>query len=121
MEQLDLTIERGRIFTPDKKKLLIDELQREIGLLDNAIKSRGAEKKLGDIRAELQTNLNLLFDKKGVVTPQETDNILDLVSSSKRARLQTDFYMGMRKSTFYLLAFLAIGVGVYIYNKKRAK
>lgn len=114
-------VARGRIFTPDKKKLLIDEIQRELGLLNDAIKSRGADKELSDIKADLEKNLNLLFDKKGIVTPQETDTILDLVASSKRARLQTDFYLGMRKSTFYLVAFLAIGVGIYFYNKQRAK
>jgi len=114
---------KGSIFTPDKKKYLTDEIQKEISLLDAEIKSGVLGSKyniaLKEMRNQLQNALNMLFEKKGVVTPEETDSILDLLGNSKRSRLEKDFYFGMKKSTIYLLAFIGIGVGIYFYTKKR--
>ena len=117
-------IEKGRFFTPDKKKMLTDEVQAELNKLQEAIRLKGmggesisllqaAKKKLQDI-------LNLLNDKKGVITPQETDDILTAIDESKRGRLESQFYFGLKKTTFYLVIFAAIGVGAYVYLKKKA-
>ena len=116
-----MAVQRGSIFTPDKKKLLVDELQREISSLQGAIKQKTGEAadKLKKIDADLNTRLNNLYEKKGVVTPQETDDILDAIASSKRTRLEADYFLGLKKGTIYLLAFLGIGIGLYWYNKKR--
>ena len=117
-----MAIIQGTIFTPNKKKTLIDEIQHELGNLDIAIKDVSTKKslslKLTTIRTALQQSLNVLYDKKGVVTPQETDAILDQINDSKRSRLESDYYMGMSKTTFYLVAFVAIAFGVYFYTKK---
>lgn len=114
-----MELERGRIFTPDKKKLLIDEVQRELSSVEAELKSRPSVEPLKKVRDDLKATLNLLFEKKGVITPQETDDILDLIGKAKRIRLESDFYFGMRRSTFYLLALVAVGVGIYFYTKKR--
>ena len=117
-----MAVERGSIFTPDKKQSLIVEIERELTSLRSAIpqKSGKLAETLKKIEADLKQQLSNLYDKKGVVTPQETDNILDLISSSKRNRLEADFVLGLRRSTVYLLAFLAVGIGAYVYYKKRA-
>ena len=114
-----MELERGRIFTPDKKKLLIDEVQRELSLIEAEIKRRPSVDALKSVKTDLQTNLGVLIDKKGVITPQETDDILDLIGKAKRIRLETDYYFGIKRSTFYLIALVAVGVGIYFYTKKR--
>lgn len=115
-----MELQRGSIFTPDKKVLLIEEIQNELNLVDTSVKRKGRTKELMAIRESLQKSLNNLFDKKGVVTPQETDTILDLISNSKRIRLEGSYLMGMRRTTLYMVSFVAIIVGIYIYNKKRS-
>lgn len=111
-------------FTPDKKKMLTDEVQAELNKLKEAIKVKGmggeSVQALQDARKKLQDILNLLNDKKGVITPQETDDILSAIDESKRSRLESQFYFGLKKTTFYLVIFAAIGVGAYIYLKKKA-
>ena len=37
-----MAIKQGSIFTPDKKKKLIDEIQRELSSVVDAIKEKGA-------------------------------------------------------------------------------
>lgn len=117
-------IEKGMFFTPDKKKMLTDEVQAELNKLKEAIKVKGmggeSVQALQDARKKLQDILNLLNDKKGVITPQETDDILSAIDESKRSRLESQFYFGLKKTTFYLVIFAAIGVGAYIYLKKKA-
>lgn len=114
---------KGSIFTPDKKKYLTDEIEKEIALLDKEVRGGILGSRyintLKEIRENLKKKLNTLYNKQGVVTPQETDDILDLLGVSKKSRLEKDFYFGMKKSTIYLLGFIAIGVGIYYYTKKR--
>jgi hypothetical protein len=117
-------IEKGMFFTPDKKKLLTDEVQGELNKLTEDIRNKGLggnnANKLQQIKKKLQDILNMLNNKKGVITPQETDDILSAIDESKRSRLESQFYLGLKKSTFYLVIFAAIGVGAYIYLKKKA-
>jgi hypothetical protein len=120
-----MTIEKGQIFTPEKKGALIQEVENEIVKLDETLRKKAlgasALELVRENRNKLQTLLSLLFEKKGVVTPQETDDILDALGTAKRSRLESQYYMGMKASTIYLIAFLGIGLGVYFYMKKRAK
>lgn len=116
-------IEKGMFFTPDKKKMLTDEVQAELNKIKEAIRLKGmggdSIEKLQSVSKKLQDILNLLNNKKGVITPQETDDILSAIDESKRSRLESEFYFGLKKSTFYLVIFAAIGVGAYIYFKKK--
>lgn len=118
-----MEIQKGTIFTPDKKKLLIDEVQTELNKLNDTIRLKKgitgtAAQTLTDISEKLKNFLNILFNKKGVVTPQETDEILSLIDDSKRSRLQSDYYFGMKRATFYLILIGALSVGAYFYTKK---
>jgi hypothetical protein len=114
-----MELQRGTIFTPDKKGLLIKEIEVELSLLNNKIANKRSNEELLSIKESLTKALTDLRDKKGVVTPQETDNVLDLISQSKRLRLEGSYFMGMRRATFYTVAFVLVGVGIYFYNKKR--
>lgn len=119
-------INKGMFFTPDKKKLLTDEIQSEINKVDQAIKLKlgvggKATEALQESKKKLQSLLDLLFDKKGVITPQETDDILTAIDESKRNRLESQFYFGLKKTTFYMILLVGAGVGAYLYYKKKAQ
>lgn len=117
-------IQSGSIFTPDKKSLLIDEVQREIENLNGAFRGNyktDVLKRLQDIHQKLHGMLKDLQDMKGVVTPQKTDEILDTVSLAKKTRLESDYIFGVRRATAYLIIFAAISVGIYTYLKIKKK
>lgn len=116
---------RGQYFTPDKKGELITEVESAIKLLDSSISGGNVGEQsiqiLRDNRQKLQDILNGLFSKKGVVTPSETDNILDAISEAKRNSLQKDYNRTIRNAILYLAAFGLVATGIYFYMKKRAK
>jgi hypothetical protein len=120
-----MEILKGMILTPDKKGYLVDELNREIGLVDTFIRKRILAGKslqgLKEIRQRLVDSLGNLQDKKGVVTPSEVDETLQLIDDAKRSRLESEYTFGLKKSTFYLLGLIALGVGIYIYTQKRGQ
>lgn len=120
-----MPVEKGMIFTPEKKKMLVDEVQDEINKVNETIQFKkgvggAAMQTLKDNRQKLQDILKVLFDKKGVITPQETDDILTTLDASKRSRLESQYYFGMKKATFYLVLFAVLGAGAYYYYKKRS-
>lgn len=119
-----MAIEQGQIFTPDKKSVLIDELKQELNNIKVAMTKGGTNlanpQVVQSSKTLVQNILNDLLSKKGVITPDETDKALEAINESKKARLQSDFYSGIKKSTIYLVAFIAVGVGIYFYTKKRA-
>jgi len=117
-------IESGTIFTPDKKSLLISEVQQEINNLNGAFRRNyktSVLQKLKELHAKLHGMLRDLQDMKGVVTPQKTDEILDTISLAKKTRLESDYIFGIRRATAYLIVFAAVSVGLYVYVKKIAK
>jgi hypothetical protein len=117
-----MPITQDKAITPDKKQILVDELQNEILKIGTAIK----EKKYGTAifgiiqqkQVELQDILNKFLEKKGIITPSETNNALNVLSSSKRARLEQDYYGGIKKTTWYLIGLGVIGIGAYFLIKK---
>lgn len=119
-----MKVARNQYFTPDKRQELINEVKSEIAQVDSELKNNSiagvVSEEVQNTRINLQQILNGLFEKKGVVTPQETNKILDVLDTSKRNRLQKDFYKGIKKSTIILIGFAAIAVGAYFYMKKRA-
>ena len=120
-----MEIKQDQALTPEKKQLLIDQIKNEILLVSDSIK----QKKYGTAaftiiqqkQSDLQSLLNNILDKKGIITPSETNNALDKLNQSKRARLEKGFYMGIKKSTLMLIGFAIVGVGAYILIKKSKK
>jgi len=116
-----IEISRGTVITPEKKPGLIDIIKGEIGAISDAIRS----KKYGDAaltvlernQSELQKLLDKLFQKKGVITPDETDKVLDSVDASKRARLQKQAAGTM---IFGIGAIIVIVAGFILFRKKKA-
>ena len=116
-------IVKGQVVTPEKKAVLIDQIKAEIDNVSSQIK----EGKYGDAvvkvldqnQKSLQKLLNNLLMKKGVVTPSETDDALNLINKAKKSRLEDDYYMGVKKSTIILFSLIALGGAFYFYKYKR--
>lgn len=120
-----MAILEGQILTPDKKFMLADEIKKELDTLNKTIAlggvTSGQKQAVEASKAALQTILNNILGKRGVVTPDETDAALKELDNAKRARLQNDFYSSIRKYGTYILIAVAAGVGLYYYTKNSAK
>jgi len=117
-----MEIQGGQIITPNKKSIVLDALNEEINSLNDKINNQQLNKlvagSLSNSRMTLQNLLNTVLDKKGVITPSETDNIRNQLEAAKKSRLEGNYVSGMRKGVLYLLGFIAIGAAIYWYNKK---
>jgi len=120
-----MPILEGQILTPDKKSMLADELKKELESLNKTIAiggiTAGQKQAVEASKAAIQKVLNNILGKKGVVTPDETDDALKKIDEAKKARLQSDFYGSIRSYGTYILIALAAGIGLYYYTKNRAK
>lgn len=115
-------ITKGQIFTPDKKDSLVSQIKAELESVQASInQGKYGEAALGVLQKnqmKLQNLVNGLLSKKGVITPDETNNSIDILAQSKRDRLQGDYTMGLKRGTFYLLAFGVAAVATYLIVKK---
>lgn len=117
--------ERGTTILPNKKPILIEEVQQELQKVVGTIRERGiiggSVESLKTNKARLEAILRELTNGKGIVTAAKVDDILDALDESKKSRLQSEFYLGLKKSTLYLITFVALGIGGYYYIKNRKK
>lgn len=115
-------VKKGQILTPDKKDTLVSQIKAELESVQESInQGKYGEAALGVLQKnqmKLQNLVNGLLAKKGVITPDETDNTIDILAQSKRDRLQSDYTMGLKRGTFYLLAFGIAAVATYLIVKK---
>ena len=120
-----MAVLEGQILTPEKKFMLADELKKELDSLNKTIAiggiSAGQKQAIEASKAAIQKVLNKILGKKGVVTPDETDDALKKIDEAKRARLQNDFYGSIKSYGTYILIAVAVGFGLYYYTKKSAK
>jgi len=116
-------IVKGQVVTPEKKAALMEQIKAEINNVSSQIKEGkygdAAIKVLDQNQKSLQKLLNNLLLKKGVVTPSETDNALNLINTSKKNRLQDDYIVGIKKSTIILFSLIALGGAFYWFKYKR--
>jgi hypothetical protein len=115
----------GQIFTPNKKTILAEEIKTELENLNKAISTGGIDagqkQAIDASKVALQKVLTSILTKKGVVTPDETDDALMKIDEAKKSRLQNDFYGSIKKYGLYIAIAIAAGVGLYYYTKKSAK
>jgi hypothetical protein len=116
---------QGQIFTPNKKTILADEIKIELENLNKAIAKGGIDagqkQAIDSSKLALQKVLTSILTKRGVVTPDETDDALKKIDEAKKARLKNDFYGSIKKYGLYIAIAVAAGVGLYYYTKKSAK
>jgi hypothetical protein len=120
-----MEIKQNQALTPDKKQYLIDQINGELDTASQYIQEGdyGAVtiSLVNKAKNDLQLILNKFLQKKGVITPSETADALEKINALKRARLQEDYILGIRKATWFLIGVGVIGVGAYLYYKKLAK
>lgn len=113
----------GRALTPEKKSLLVDEINAELkNINDSLYKGGTTEAKKTAIQSSknvLQEVLNDLFSRRGVITPEETNKALNAIKESKKSRLQSDFYSSIKTSTIVLVGFIGVAIGIYFYTKNK--
>lgn len=116
-----MPVEKDMALTPDKKKELAKELQLEINAINEAIRTGGATgavlETVRQNREKLQGLVNKILSKKGVVTPQETNDALDAVEKSKRQRLASGYSLTLRKVAIAATV-LIIAAWAFYYIKK---
>lgn len=120
-----MEIKGNEALTPNKKQYLIDQINGELDSASQSLQDGdfnaitiGA---INKAKIELQSVLNKFLEKKGVITPSETTDAIEKMNALKRARLQEDYILGIKKATWFLIVIGVIGVGAYLYYKKRAK
>lgn len=114
-----MTVEKGQILTPEKKYLLIDEIRQELSKHTGALVIKGNDGKSKDIQAELKLLLEKLINKKGVVTPNETDEILDKINEAKRIRLGSDYSSSLKRAGLIVGVFFIVAIGGYYFSKMK--
>jgi len=113
----------NRALTPEKKSLLVDEINIELKNINDSLYKGGTnEAKKTAIQSSkdvLQGVLNDLFNRRGVITPEETNKALSAIKEAKKARLQSDFYSSIKTSTIVLVGFIGVAIGIYFYTKNK--
>jgi len=131
-----MSVLRDTALTPNNKGALLNEIQSEISERRNAANRDfvGADGTVpssatpgivssatDSILGTLQGWLDALVNKKGIITPAETNAALDAVEQSKKDRLKKDYIFGVAKTTVYLVGGVALVIGLYIYFKTKKK
>ncbi len=115
-------LERNEVILPDKRNAVIDELRNEI----NTIKDDVRNKRYADsvIQAmqrnadKLQGYLDKFLTKAGVITPTETNAVMDVFASLKKQRMSNEVAKDQRRLIIYGVGFIVIVMtGVIIYKK----
>lgn len=118
-----MPVEKDKAITPDKKNVLIGQVELEIENLNKAIRegglSSGVLETVKTNREMLQGILNKLFEKRGVVTPQETNSALNSIENAKKSRLQSDFKRNLKRIAIFGSLALALYVGYKVYTKSK--
>ncbi len=116
-----MPIEKDMALTPEKKKELAKEVQLEINAINEAIRTGGATgavlETVRQNRDKLQSLVNKILSKKGVVTPQETTDALDAIDKSKRERLAGGYSLTLRKVAIAATV-LIVAAWAFYYVKK---
>jgi len=118
-----MALEKDMALTPEKKQLLVGQVELEIENINKAIRdgglTSGVLEAVKSNRDSLQKVLNKLFEKKGVITPQETNSTLFAIDKSKNERLQTDFKRNMKRVLLFGGLLLALGVGYTLFMRSK--
>jgi hypothetical protein len=120
-----MEIKGNEALTPNKKQFLIEQINGELNNANESIQEGDfSAVSLGIInkaKSDLQSVLNKFLEKKGVITPSETANAIEKINALKRARLEQDYVLGIKRGTWFIIAVVGLSVGMYFYYKKISK
>jgi hypothetical protein len=87
--------ERNSVLLPNDKNKLSDLINEQLIALNKAMRENDGNIEITNSIAVLQEGLKDLlkriFEKKGVITPDETNEILDKVEETKRKIMQNNY------------------------------
>lgn len=112
----------GHPVLPNEKNKLIEALKQELILL----RQKKREGKIGEGLIEsanrqekvLQDMITKFFEKRGVITPQESASAFLEIDNSKKIRLQEKFAEAKRKLIAGAAVIVLIAVGWHIWKKR---
>jgi uncharacterized protein (UPF0305 family) len=117
-----MALTQGMIVTPDKKNIIIDALNAELFDLNQNIRNQRIDEvvkgTLSNSKQTLQKLLNTVLERKGVITPDETTEVVKAIEESKKNRLRQNYVGDIKKGVLWVLGFAAIGGLLYWYSKK---
>jgi hypothetical protein len=107
--------ERDSVILPNDRNKLSDLINEQLVALNKAlIENRGnsvAVSTITTLQEGLKTLLKNLFEKKGVITPDETNVILDKVDSTKRTIMRGQYINDETNYSFLkLLAIIVVAI-----------
>lgn len=118
----EIGIQPNQVILPEQKNIMIQAIFDEIQRIKNDVKERqltGAALETARRHQEdLQKILNIFLAKKGVITPDETNDALEKIENSKKSRLQKEFKLGLNKFTYIMIGVVLV-TGIFLYYKKR--
>jgi hypothetical protein len=118
-----MPVEKDKALTPEKKNLLVGQIELEIENINKAIREGGLDTGVLEAvkanKIKLQNVLNRLFEKRGVITPQETNNALNAIEDAKKSRLQSDLKRNLKRIAVFGSLALALYVGYKVYTKSK--
>ncbi len=119
-----MAIHKDMALTPEKKKFLIGEVELEIENLNKAVREGGLPSGVLEAvkanRDSLQNILNKLFQKKGIVTPQETSSTISAIEKSKADRMQRDLKRNLNRILVFGGVLLVLWAGYKLYTKSKS-
>jgi hypothetical protein len=120
-----MEIKGNEALTPNKQQYLIQQINGELNTASQSINEGDfSAVSLGVInkaKSDLQSLLNKFLEKKGVITPSETADAVEKINALKRARLEKDYVLGIKKGTWFIIGVVGLSVGIYLYYKKISK
>jgi len=103
-----MEIRGNQALTPNKTQYLVDQIKGELGntqiAIQNSDLSVASLSLIDTAKNELQNVLNKFLEKKGVITPSETSDAIEKINALKKARLEQDFVLGIKKGTWFMIA-----------------
>jgi hypothetical protein len=120
-----MEIKGNEALTPNKKQFLIEQINGELNNANESIQegdfSAVSLSIINKAKSDLQSVLNKFLEKKGVITPSETADAIEKINALKRARLEQDYVLGIKRGTWFIIAVVGLSVGMYFYYKKISK
>lgn len=112
----------GQTVLPNDKNKLIEALKQELILLRQKKREGKMDEKLIEVanrqESVLQDMITKFFEKRGVITPEESTQAFLEIDNSKRVRLQRGFTASKRKLLVGASVVVLIAVGWYIWKKR---
>ena len=120
-----MEIKGDKALTPNKTQYLVEQIKGELDNTQSAIQnsdlSVASLSLIDTAKNELQNVLNKFLEKKGVITPSETSDAIQKMNALKKARLEQDYILGLKKGTWFMIAIVGLSIGAYFYYKKISK